>query len=49
MGGLRFYPEGESTRGVVDIIPRMGRAVLFKSEAVLHKVLNTLEYDNYAI
>ena len=30
-------------------MPRMGRAVLFKSEALLHKVNPTLEWDNYAM
>ena len=37
MGMLRLYPRGdESTDGVVDISPRLGRAVLFKSEHMLH-------------
>ena len=32
-GMLRLYPKGEkSVEGVVDISPRLGRAVLFKSE-----------------
>ena len=35
-GMLRFYPKGESIEGVVDISPRLGRAVLFKSEEMLH-------------
>ena len=30
-------------------MPRMGRAVLFKSEALLHKVNPTLEWDNFAM
>ena len=39
MGNLRLYPKGnESVEGVVDISPRMGRAVLFKSEQMLHNV-----------
>ena len=38
-GNLRLYPNGdESVEGVVDISPRMGRAVLFKSEQMLHNV-----------
>ena len=49
MGGLRFYTEGESIKGVVDIIPRMGRAVLFKSEVLEHEVRPTLGYDRYAV
>ena len=50
MGELRLYPNGdESVEGVVDISPRMGRAVLFKSELMLHKMQPTLEWDNYAL
>ena len=37
MGNLRLYPNGDkSVEGVIDISPRMGRAVLFKSEHMLH-------------
>ena len=35
-GMLRLYSKGESVEGVVDISPRFGRAVLFKSEEMLH-------------
>ena len=35
-GILRLYPNGENVEGVVDISPRLGRAVLFKSEEMLH-------------
>ena len=35
-GHLRLYPKGESIEDVVDIIPRLGRAVLFKSEEMIH-------------
>ena len=35
-GMLRLYPKGESVEGVVEISPRLGRAVLFKSEEMLH-------------
>ena len=36
-GTLRLYPNGDkSIEGVVDISPRLGRAVLFKSEQMLH-------------
>ena len=35
-GMLRLYPNGECVDGVVDISPRLGRAVLFKSEEMLH-------------
>ena len=46
MGLLRLYPLGEHPEGVVDIVPRLGRAVLFKSEIMLHKMRETLEWDN---
>ena len=35
-GMLRLYPNGERVDGVVDISPRLGRAVLFRSEEMLH-------------
>ena len=35
-GMLRLYPKGESIEDVVDISPRLGRAVLFKSEEMMH-------------
>ena len=37
-GGIRLYTQGDSPNGVIDILPRVGRAVLFKSEEVLHKI-----------
>ena len=52
MGSLRFYPDFPHTsvlKKVVDISPRMGRAVLFKSEDMLHQALSTLGQDNYAV
>ena len=48
MGSLRLYSEGSPLDEVYDVIPRLGRAVLFKSEETLHQVTPTLEYDNYA-
>ena len=36
MGSLRLLTEGDTIEGVVDIRPRVGRAVLFKSEQLLH-------------
>ena len=47
MGSLRLYTEGDSANGVVDIHPRIGRAVLFKSENVLHRVNPLVGQDNY--
>ena len=35
-GMLRLYTKGEKAEGVVDISPRLGRAVLFKSEEMYH-------------
>ena len=35
-GMLRLYTKGASVEGVVDISPRLGRAVIFKSEEMLH-------------
>ena len=46
---LRLYTKGESEEGVVDVSPRLGRAVLFKSEEMLHKVMSLNGRDNYAL
>ena len=35
-GMLRLYTKSNSLEGIVDISPRLGRAVLFKSEEMLH-------------
>ena len=49
MGSLRLFLEGGNPLNeVYDVIPRLGRAVLLKSEETLHKINPTLEYDNYA-
>ena len=48
-GMLRLYSKGQSVEGVVDISPRLGRAVLFKSEEMLHKVMSSHKWDNYAV
>ena len=48
MGSLRIYSEGNPLNEVYDVIPRLGRAVLLKSEETFHKVNPTLEFDNYA-
>ena len=45
MGALRLY---ERT-GYVDVVPRMGRMILFKSEVLEHEIRPTLGYDNYFI
>ena len=33
---LRLYPNDDRAFGAVDISPRSGRAVLFKSEEMIH-------------
>ena len=48
-GMLRLYPKGDSAEAVVDISPRLGRVVLFKSEEMLHKVMSSHKWDNYAL
>ena len=45
MGALRLFLPDK----YIDIVPRMGRAVLFKSEVVEHEVRPTIGYDNYAL
>ena len=45
MGALRLFLPTE----YIDIVPRMGRAVLFKSEVIEHEVRPTIGYDNYAL
>ena len=47
-GNLRLFPRGESARDVVEIAPRLGRAVLFRSEHMLHEQRPTFGWDNYA-
>ena len=42
-GKLRLHTKGESAEGVIDISTRLGRAVLFKSEEMYHKVMSSLD------
>ena len=44
-GELRVYLADK----IVDVVPRMGRVVIFNSERVEHEVRPTLGYDRYAI
>ena len=45
MGALRLYlPTGHT-----DVVPRLGRAILFKSEIVEHEIRPIRGYDNYAL
>ena len=48
-GGLRLYTKGDSLDGVVDILPRVGRAVLFRSEELLHKVNTIIGQDDWLL
>ena len=45
MGALRLYLPTE----YIDVVPRMGRAILFKSQILEHEVRPTLGYDNLAL
>ena len=45
-GSLRLYTGGDTVDNVVDVHPRIGRAVLFKSEELLHKVNPLVGQDN---
>ena len=54
MGKLRLYdgfsvmyPMGERAKNVIDVSTRSGRAVLFKSEEMMHKVMSSLGQDEY--
>ena len=48
-GMLRLYPKGEIAEGVLDISPRLGRAVLFKSEEMYHQVMSSSMWDSEAL
>ena len=41
MGKLRLYTKSDSVEGIVDISPRLGRAVLFKSEEMMHQYISS--------
>ena len=45
MGALRLY----LSKGYIDVVPRMGRAIIFRSDMLEHEVRPTLGYDNYAL
>ena len=45
MGALRLFLPDK----YIDIVPRMGRVVLFKSEIVEHEVRPTINYDNFVL
>ena len=44
-GELRLYLKDR----IVNIVPRMGRSIIFKSETVEHEVRPTFGYDRYAV
>ena len=45
MGALRLHLPTRYT----DVVPRLGRAILFKSDAVEHEIRPIRGYDNYAL
>lgn len=45
LGELRLY----LPKKIIDVTPRLGRAIIFKSEVVEHEVRPTLGYDRYAV
>ena len=45
LGELRLFLKDK----IVDIVPRMGRIIIFKSEEVEHEVLPTVGYQRYAL
>ena len=49
-GILRMFTQGrETVDGVVDVSPRLGRAVMFKSEEMLHQVLSSHGQNDYTL
>ena len=48
-GKLRLHTKGEKAEGVIDISTRLGRAVMFKSEEMMHKVISSLDQDDYTL
>ena len=48
-GMLRLYTKYAKLGGIVDVSPRLGRAVLFKSEEMLHHVMSSHKWDNYFV
>ena len=45
LGELRLYLEDK----IVDIVPRLGRTLIFNSEKIEHEVRPTKGYDRFAI
>ena len=45
LGELRLYLEDK----IIDIVPHIGRVVIFKSEKVEHEVRPTLGYERFAV
>ena len=45
MGELRlFLPDS-----IIDVVPHIGRVVIFKSEKIEHEVRSTLGYERFAV
>jgi hypothetical protein len=45
MGELRLYLDSV----IVDVVPRLGRVILFKSECIEHEVRPTRNYQRFAL
>jgi SM-20-related protein len=45
LGELRLYLDDS----IIDIVPRIGRTIIFKSELVEHEVRPTQGYERFAI
>ena len=45
LGELRLYLPNK----IIDVTPRLGRAIIFKSEVIEHEVRPTLGYNRYAV
>ena len=42
LGSIRLYLQDDNIENVIEIVPQVGRAVIFKSEKVLHKVTSVV-------
>lgn len=45
VGQLRVYLKNE----ILDVVPRMGRVIMFKSEMIEHEVKPTQGYQRFAL
>ena len=45
LGELRMFLDDK----IIDVVPHMGRVVIFKSEKIEHEVRPTLGYERFAV